>query len=87
MQQNVPSQGRTETPQKTSDYLGNLRVDETNMDGAPEVILERIPCIWKVKAIHPTFAKELGLQVRPIAFWDAFQYRSTENRRHHAGYL
>ena len=28
----VPSQGRTETPQKTSDSLGNLRVDETNVD-------------------------------------------------------
>ena len=49
-----PSQGRTETPQKTSDSLGNLRVDETNMDG-------QIPCIWKVNAIHSTFAKELRL--------------------------
>ena len=32
MRQSVPSQGRTETPQKTSDSLGNLRVDETNVD-------------------------------------------------------
>ena len=31
--------------QKTSDSLGNLYVDETNVDGAPEATLERIPCI------------------------------------------
>ena len=62
-----PSQGKTETPQKNSDCLGNLRVDETNMDGAPEATLKRIPCIRKVNAEHPIFAKELGLQVRPIA--------------------
>ena len=35
-----PRQGRTETPQKTSDCLGNLRVDEANMDGAPEATLK-----------------------------------------------
>ena len=34
-----PSQRRRETPQKTSDYLGNLHIDETNMDGAPEATL------------------------------------------------
>ena len=35
---------RTAT-QKTSDSLGNLRVDETNVDSAPEATLKRIPCI------------------------------------------
>ena len=69
LRQSVPSQGRTETPQKTSDCLGNLRVDETNIDDASEATLERIPCIRKVNAIHPTFAKELGLRVRPIALF------------------
>ena len=40
-----------------------------------------------VNNIYPIFAKELGLQVRLGAPWDAFQYRSAGNRRHHAGYL
>ena len=35
------------------------------MDGAPEATLERIPCIRKVNTIHPTFAKQLGLPIRP----------------------
>ena len=34
------------TIQKTSDSLGNLRVDETNVDGALEAIPEVILCIW-----------------------------------------
>ena len=41
----------------------------------------------EVNTIHPTFAKELGLQIRSGAFWDAFWCRSAENRRHHSGYL
>ena len=56
-----------EKSQKTSDNLSNLRIDKTNMDGASEATLERILCIWKVNAIYPIFAKELGLRVRPIA--------------------
>ena len=67
MRQSVSSQGRTETPRKTSNSLGNLRVDETNMDDALEATLKRVPCIREVNAIHTTFAKELGLRVRPIA--------------------
>ena len=43
--QSVPSQERTEIPQKTSDGFGHLRVDETNVDGTPEATLERVPCI------------------------------------------
>ena len=34
----VPSQRRTETPQKTSNSFGNLRVKETNVDGAPGLL-------------------------------------------------
>ena len=30
--------------QKTSDSLGGPRVDKTNVDGAPEATLERVPC-------------------------------------------
>ena len=56
-----PSQKRAETPQKINDYLGNLQIDETNINGAPEATFEQIPCIRKVNDIHPTFAKELGL--------------------------
>ena len=67
MRQSVLSQRRTETPQKTSDSLSNLRVDETNVDSAPEATLERVPYIHEVNAIHPNFAKELGLRDRPIA--------------------
>ena len=67
LRQSVSSQGRIEIPQKTSDCLGNLRVDETNIDGALEATLKRIPCIRKVNAIHPTFAMELGLRIRLIA--------------------
>ena len=37
--------------------------------------------------IHPTFAKELGLSIRPIAPWNVFQRQGTENWRHHARYL
>ena len=44
--QSVLSQERTETPQKTSNSLGNLRVKETNVNDAPEAIFEWIPCIW-----------------------------------------
>ena len=40
MQQSISSQERTETPQKTSDCLGNLRVDETNINGVMEATLE-----------------------------------------------
>ena len=47
LRQSALSQGRTETSKKTSDSLGNLRVDETNMDGAPEETLEQISCIQK----------------------------------------
>ena len=45
MRQSVLSQRKTETPQKTSDSLGNLRIEETNVDGAPEATLEQVPCI------------------------------------------
>ena len=57
---------RIETPQKTNDSLGNPRFEETNLDGAPEAILKQVPCIRKVDIIHPTFAKELALRVKPI---------------------
>ena len=50
-----------ETLQKTSDSLGNLCIDETNVDGAPKTIFKRVPYIHKVNVIHPTFAKELRL--------------------------
>ena len=58
--------GRIEIPQKTSDSLGNPRVEEINLDGAPEATLEQVPCIRKVNVIQPTFAKELALRIRPI---------------------
>ena len=34
-----------ERPQKTSNSLDNLRVNETNVDGAPEATLEQVLCI------------------------------------------
>ena len=43
--QSVSSQGKTEISQKTSDSLVNLRIDNTNVDGAPEANSERLPCI------------------------------------------
>ena len=58
---------KIKTPQKTSDSLANLRVEETNLDGAPEATLKRVLCICKVNVIHPTFAKELALRVKLIA--------------------
>ena len=65
-QQSVLSQRKTKIPWKTSDSLGNLRVNETNVDATLEATLEQIPCIRKVNAIHTIFAKELGLWARPI---------------------
>ena len=61
MGQSVPSQGKTETPQKTSDSLGNLRVDETNVDGAPEATLERVPCIR-----YPTTFREKSVSTQEV---------------------
>ena len=46
MRQSVSSQKRTKILQKTSDILGHLRIDETNVNGAPETILEQVPRIW-----------------------------------------
>ena len=34
-----------EKPEKTSDSLDNLRIEEINMDGGSEATLERVPCI------------------------------------------
>ena len=36
-------------------------------DGAPEATFKRVLYIREVNAIHPTFAKKLGLWIRPIA--------------------
>ena len=72
MRQSVSSQGRTKTPQRTNNNFGNLRIDETNVDSAPRGIFEHVPCICKVNAIYPTFAKKLGLWIRPIALLDTF---------------
>ena len=44
-QHNVPSQGRIEISQKTSDSLGNLRIDETNVEDAQEATLKQVPSI------------------------------------------
>ena len=49
------------------------------MDGAPEAILEQIPYIWKVNAIHPTFAQKLGLRVMLIAL--SLEYLLTSEHR------
>ena len=64
-QQNVPSQRRTETPQKTSDSLGNSALKGLTWT-VPQRLLSKIPCIYEVNAIHPTFAKEQSLPIRPI---------------------
>lgn len=40
MQLSIPSS--REKPQKTNDNLGNFYINETNIDGAPEAILEQI---------------------------------------------
>ena len=38
MQHNIPSQRKTETLQKTSDNLGNLCINKTNVDNILEAI-------------------------------------------------
>ena len=45
------------------------------MDGTLEANPKRGPYIREINAIHPTFAKELGLWARPIASpWNAFSH-------------
>lgn len=46
MQQNIPSQEKIKTAQKTSNHLDNLYIDKANMDGALEASLEQFSCIW-----------------------------------------
>ena len=43
---NQAPQRKTKISWKTSDSLGNLHVNETNVDGTPETTLEQVPCIW-----------------------------------------
>ena len=40
-QQSVLSQRKTELPCKTNDSLDNLRIDKTNMDGAPKTTFNK----------------------------------------------
>ena len=48
-----------EKSQKTSDSLDNLRVEETNMDGAPEATLKRVPCIRYLTTFREKFVSAL----------------------------
>ena len=78
--------GKTKTPQKTSDSLGTfVFMRLRRLMDLEQVLCIRYPTTFQeksvlalldsgseVNAIHPTFAKELGLRVRPGAFWDTF---------------
>ena len=46
MQQSLLSQRRIEKLQKISDSLGNLYVEETNMDITTKTFLEQVLLIW-----------------------------------------
>ena len=92
---------KTRTPLKTSDSLGAFVFTKLRrLIDLEQVLYIRYPTTLRekfvsallnseseVNAIHPIFAKELGLWVRPGTLWDIFRCRSAKNRRHNTRHL